>query len=219
MSLFHHSPPPEPERHLPFFKLWDAFVPGECPVCHLVATHRAQMIATLFEENVNDVGTRMHLHRSLGFSPGVAEQIGGSQDALGISIIYRSLCQDVVERLAQAHPHLKPEEPCLVLEAERRDEERVCDEFALHYVATDFQERHAQSFGLCAGHLAQVLHRMAEGEAKERLREVEREKFAALAQQLDLYLDKSRYDNRQEMGAEKTAWDAAQRKLRRPEPR
>jgi hypothetical protein len=209
--------PIEPERHFTFFKVWDAFDQNECPICYLRRKARDLYLSNLWYENVNDVGLRNQLHRSLGFSPEAANTSVAMGEDLGISIIYRSLSEDVASRL-HSGAKLAAEEPCPASAHASTMEDIYVQTLAAHYLAQDVQKRHEDSPGLCLNHIAAVLDALPTAELRKRFSGIEETKFRQLSQELDTFINKSDYRNTEPLGSEKDAWMRAPRKLYRQEP-
>jgi len=97
----------------------EAFRQSGCPICHLQRKVVERYIFHLLWENVNDVTTRVHLARSLGFCPEHTWQLYHTEisrfgSGLGISIIYEDLARSVVSGLRDFEMHLSdylPERP------------------------------------------------------------------------------------------------------------
>ena len=209
---------PPPERSTPFFELWDALAEPDCPICVLARRRARQFMENFFYEHVNDAALRSRLRESLGFSPEALQMAAEIHDALGTSILYAALSADVTRRLrGEVADSLSPAGACPLAETVRSTEANYVDTFARHYRAADLQARHAESFGLCLGHLAQVLAALSDKSLRERLRCAEAVKYARLGEELDLFEAKNDYRNHEPFGAEVDAWQRAARKFRRPE--
>jgi hypothetical protein len=209
-------PPVEPERHFTFFKLWDAFEQEECPICYLSRKARDLFLSNLWYENVNDVGLRNHLHRSLGFCPDAGHRSISMGDDLGASIIYRSLCDDVADRLAK-HDAIVPTQHCPVADHVATMNRNYVQAFAAHYVAKDVQERHEKSFGLCVQHIQETLAVLSDPDLRKTFSGIEEVKFRGLAKELNTLIGKSDYQNKQPLGPERDAWIRAILKFNRNE--
>ena len=85
-------------------ELETAFHQSGCPVCRLKQEAAYRYIRNLLWENVNDITTRIHLARSLGFCPQHTwymyhAEMNGFCDWLGFAIIHKDLTQLVATRL------------------------------------------------------------------------------------------------------------------------
>jgi hypothetical protein len=209
--------PIEPERHFSFFKVWDAFEEKGCPICFLRRKARNLYLSNLWYENVNDVGLRSTLHRSLGFSSEAVDVSVAMGVELGISIIYRSLSEDVASRL-HSGAKLFAEEPCPVVVHTSMMEDIYVRTLAAHYVAQDVQQRHEESVGLCLKHVGAVLEALPDSDLKRHFSGIEETKFRQLSHELDLFISKTDYRRTEPLGSEKDAWMRAPRKFYRQEP-
>jgi len=209
-------PSVEPERHFTFFKLWDAFEQKECPICYLCRKARNLFLSNLWYEHVNDVGLRNQLHRSIGFCPDATDASLAMGDDLGMSIIYRSLSDDIAARL-RAHNPLVQTGPCPIAEHVATMNHNYVQAMAAHYVAKDLQDRHENSFGLCLQHIREVLAALPTSQLRNTFSEIEEGKFRRLQQELDLFIAKNDYQNKEALGPERDAWIRAATKLHRQE--
>jgi Family of unknown function (DUF6062) len=207
----------EPERHFAFFKLWDAFGQEECPICYLLRKARGLFLASLWYENVNDVGLRDRLHRSLGFCPEATETSLAMGDDLGMSIVYRALSDDIADRLHRRQC-LTPTTSCPAAEHVSTMNRTYVETLATHYVADDLQQLHEKSFGLCLQHIGETLAAMPNEELREKLSRIEEAKFRKLREELESFIAKSDYQKKEPLGAERDAWIRAARKFHRQEP-
>lgn len=207
----------EPLRHFSFFKLWDAFEQEECPICYLCRKSRNSYLSNFWYESVNDVGLRNHLHRSVGFCPDATNASLAMGDDLGMSIVYRSLSEDIAERL-HAHESLIPEQPCPVAEHVATMNHNYVRELAGHYVAQDLQDLHEKSFGLCLQHIHEVLDALPTAQLRKKFSKIEEDKFRHLDQELATFIRKTDYQNKEPLGPERDAWIRVARKFHRQEP-
>jgi hypothetical protein len=102
---------------LTWIELREAFRQPGCPICHLKRRVADRYIFRLLWENVNDVTTRVHLLRSLGFCPEHTWQLYHTEisqfgSGLGVSIIYENLVHRVMGGLRHFEAHLRaPQQP------------------------------------------------------------------------------------------------------------
>jgi hypothetical protein len=85
--------------------LKNAFRAPGCPICRLRRETEDRFFYYLVYENVNDVGTRLHLRRSLGLCPEHAWRLQATEEALwgdglGNGIIYEDLIRKVLTILS-----------------------------------------------------------------------------------------------------------------------
>jgi hypothetical protein len=208
----------EPERHFTFFKLWDAFEQKECPICYLCRKARNLFLSSLWYEHVNDVGLRNQLHRSVGFCPDATNASVAMGDDLGMSIIYRSLSEDIAGRL-HTHESVMPMERCPVAEHVAAMNRNYVQALVAHYVAQDLQDQHEKSFGLCLQHIHEVLAALPTSELRKTFSKIEEAKFRHLRQELDMFISKTDYQSKVPLGPERDAWMRAAQKFHRQEPK
>ena len=213
----HGQQPIEPERHFTFFKIWDAFEQSDCPLCYLGRKARSLYLSSLWYENVNDVGLRNRLHRSVGFSPEATSASLAMGDDLGMSIVYRALSGDIADRLHVQQP-IQSSEACPVAEHVAAMNRNYARALAAHYIAPDVQELHQKSFGLCLQHIQEVLEALPTADLRQAFNQVEAANFRKLQQELDTFIHKSDYRNREPLGSERDAWIRAAKKFNRQEP-
>lgn len=206
------------ERHTTFYELWEALGVGDdCPICLLHRKRAHKFLNDFLYEKVNDAGMRSWLRDSLGFGAEACNLTAEVHDALGLSITYAALADEIQHRLAEPQPELTPTRMCPLAESMRETEARYLAEFARHYGEADPQGRHEAGFGFCLGHLREALSLLADRALRRRLALAEAQKYAALRDELRQFEAKNDYRNREPLGAEADAWQRALRKCRRPE--
>jgi hypothetical protein len=215
--MFSNKRPAELPRHTTFYEIWDALGEIACPICFLRQKGIRKYMDDTFYENVNDPGLRARLHESLGFCDEALELALEAKQPLGMSIIYAALAKDVAKRIDN-NENLAPARACPMAERAADIEERYLSEFALRYQATDLQERHAASFGFCIAHLGRVVTLFPKRELRWQFLTTEAQKFRAFAAELNLFVKKNDYRNKEPFGAEANAWMRAAKKFHRLEP-
>jgi hypothetical protein len=126
------------------------------------------------------------------------------KDALGIAIIYESLCRDVANRIENG------ETPCVgkcpVCRAVAETEERYLSEFGARIGESDFQETFRSSDGFCLVHYGMVILALRDKNAHAIVQSHHASILRSLAEQLKLFIEKHDYKKSAEFGAEADAW-------------
>lgn len=89
-----HQPgarPPDPDKHLPFFKLIDACREGGCPVCTTLRNDEAKYFDSLLYEKVNNRHFRAKFNLGGGFCGYHAKYLEELHDALAVVLLYRQI--------------------------------------------------------------------------------------------------------------------------------
>ena len=211
-----------------YFDLVEACRRPGCPVCRLAQDAAQHYLESFFYENVNDVGMRGHLRRSLGFCREHAWQAidSGVGDSLSEAILYHDILGNVLKKLPETPPTsaaktgilarlgisadslteavkgvvqaLTPKEPCPACVQRKDMTGIVLTELAASVGQAELLKALAASAGLCLPHLRQALKK-APGEAASRaLLSIHRPKLEALDRELAEIIRKSDYRFREE---------------------
>lgn len=198
------------------YELWDAMREDGCPICLLIARFDERYLRDVFYD-FNSDNLRPDLHASLGFCPRFLRVAAMRPDSVAFSRLYGSLSEDVARRLREREVwRLAPRQSCPL---ERRDAQLAADytyEFAAHYGDSEFQELHEDGFGLCLGHLDEVLHKLKNPALRDRFLACEERKFSRLTDDLHRFVGGQNYHAGD--SADPNAWFRAFRKFSRSEP-
>jgi hypothetical protein len=200
------------ERHTTFFNLFDALVEKECALCHLVAKAGHDALDALLYENVNDPGTREAMSASHGFCAAHAELATSMSDALGVAMLYETLCREAANRVTQELP-MAATQPCPICRVAAGAEERYIAEFCLRVDESDFRERFLASDGFCVPHFQRVITMIPDMATGGIVRAHEAKMLLALADQLHVFVEKHSYKNESGFAAEGVSWLRALERL------
>lgn len=221
------------------YKLLDACREQGCPICRLEQQGVERYLDTRFYEDVNAPEWRDRLRASLGFCRehawlAVDRRLG---DALGFTIIYRDVVNNVLNRLNNRLPartsrrwtsllRRVPEEAQKLIEkmlyaftprkhcpvCEYRDEltHTILSVFVEELETPPMNDALQASDGLCLPHLRLALEHAKDPSVCEKLLTVHREKLESLRAELAEFIRKSDYQFMEEgFGSEGDAWRRA----------
>ena len=215
-----------------YFDLCSALAQPGCGICRLVERWERRYVANLFEESVNDVGTRQALQAAWGFCAAHAAMAEAVHDVLGLAIIYGGLAQELQQTVAalavapnergalrrpggERRARLAPRGECPVCAHRRLAEDVYVGTLLSCWPEPDLQAAFAAGEGLCLPHLRFATgHPEVTGEALSGLLAAEAEKLGALRQeleQLQRHFD-FRFQN-EPLGAAGTSWHRALHKF------
>jgi len=197
--------PPIPERHTAFFNLFDALAENGCALCRLAAKAAHDSLDSLLYENVNDPGTRQALSASHGFCVAHAELATHMSDALGVAMLYETLCREAANRVARELP-MGATQPCPICCAAADVNERYLAEFCLRIGESDFHERFLASDGFCLPHFQRVITMVHDKATGGIVRAHEAKTLLALADQLHVFVKKHDYKRESDFAAEGASW-------------
>jgi hypothetical protein len=222
LAAYHLFPPafvrshrPTVNRHILYHELREAFAPGYCPLCYLVAVGTERHLRFLFHESVNDPGIREELRASLGYCARHTSDAARFGNALGVSILYHDLTTQAIRRLrAQASRRQAPSRaPCPLCRDEQQDAVRYAGALADALREGEMKTLYGRSYGLCVPHLEVVLSQ-ASHEVAAFLCAQEDARLSLLAQELGEFIRKSDYRFAGEpAGQERDAWRRALEKI------
>jgi hypothetical protein len=193
------------ERHTTFFNLFDMLAEKDCALCRLVAKAAHDSLDSLLYENVNDPGTRDAMSASRGFCAAHAELATHMSDALGVAMLYETLCREAADHVTRELP-MAATQPCPICRAATDAEERYIAEFCLRIGEPDFRERFLASDGFCLPHFQRVITRIRAKATRGIVRAHEAGTLLALADQLHVFVEKHDYKKSATFGAEAIAW-------------
>ncbi len=207
MNFFHKNSKPA-ERHTHFYELWDAMGEGDCPICYLGRKEGMRYLDNVLHESVTNGGMQSRVAHSHGFGPRALEVLQKTNDNLGLGILYRRVCLDLLEDLKR---HKLPPLPdnCPYEEHRNAAEKEHVQEFATHVSERDFLERYATSFGLCLRHLREVVGKIRDGATRAQLLEIDGKRVETIRKELDEMISKYNYRNVKPVGKEATVWRRA----------
>lgn len=211
--------------------------PG-CAICNLLLRDADRFLDFMLYERVNEAETQQGARRRFGFCNTHAWQLLQYRgNALGIAILFRSAMEEALHVIAQAEPHAPPRdlahwlgfdrtaagratsrrldaaEPCMVCQAQAEAEARYLHALATFVHDARFHDALSASDGLCLPHFRMAL-RHAEDAAAERLIQIQVNKWRALQNDLQTFIDKNDYRRMNEpAGAERDSLIRAIRSL------
>ena len=217
-------------------KLLDACREEGCPVCRLEQQSVERYLENQFYENVNSPKWRAKLRGSLGFCyehawQAVDQRLG---DALGFSIIYRDLLNDVIKRLEESNKPTPSSRRWTSLLRQDRERVRTVMEKALGAIAPtricpvcehrqetnvllisgmlealeeqEVSDALRASDGLCIPHLQRCLQTVKNVATCEKLLDIHRGKLKSLKAELEEFIRKNDYQVEEAIGREGDAW-------------
>jgi hypothetical protein len=221
-----------------YYNLIDACQQEGCPVCRVVLGWVDRYINAIFYENVNDIPTRAHLRKSLGFCSKHAWRLldGEGGNALGIAIIYQDVLVNVLralpesdsseltglrkmlgstarqstEKIKRVLKALLPQKECpACLQQEQAN--RLTGLILLEYLQDEkMLAALTSSQGLCLPHLHHSLQLVRDNESALILLKVNREKLSSLHGELGEFIRKNDYRFKEEsFGQEAKSWRKA----------
>jgi len=157
--------------------LIEAFRKNGCCICYLIRKRVHKYMGDFLYEQVNDVGIREQLRKSLGFCNIHAWQLQKLGDGFGESIIYQDLFETIINKLNniyESNNMLKTfikelsknknldnfrdkNDICLICKQEKEWEEMYALSFIEYFHEPIFKKSFQNSFGLCIPHLLEVL--------------------------------------------------------------
>ncbi len=215
---------------LNFYDLVDSFHADGCVVCRLVERDVERYLDSHLYEFINTPETHAALRASRGLCATHSEQatqFGAS--VLGIAILHSAVLDQLLKE-ATASPaarsrlarllgsgtklaeRLEPGGACIACEALKRAESQHVTTIAMHIDEAAMQQAYRESSGLCLPHFRATLRAAPNGEAIERLLEIQTVIWEALKRELDLFADQ--YDTnygKATMGEEGDSWRRALR--------
>jgi hypothetical protein len=203
----------EPERHTPFFELWDALGGPECAICQLGAKAGARSLDALLYEYVNDPETQSRLVASGGFGPRPLDLLTNIHDTLGLSILYHRICDENLAALESGGGPVVAQAPCPYELARANAERRFIHEFIAHLGAADFFEKYRQSPGLCWKHLRNVLDDVKDRSRRRSILAVEADCLRAIRSDLALLIQRTDHRSQDRIQGEAWAWKRAANKI------
>lgn len=90
---------PQPDRHMPFFRVLDAARQPGCLLCRLISTRTRRHIESVLYESVNDTGFRDRWRAARGFCHRHSWILAEFNDALGTAILYEDVVNHYGKRL------------------------------------------------------------------------------------------------------------------------
>jgi hypothetical protein len=197
--------PQSRERHTAFFNLFDALAEKDCALCRLVAKVEHDSLDSLLYENVNDPGTREAMSASRGFCAAHADLATHMSDALGVAMLYETLCREAANHVTRELP-LGATQPCPICRTAADAEERYIAEFCLRIAESDFRERFLVSDGFCLPHFRRATAIIRDKATDRIVRTHEAKTLLALADQLRVFVEKHDYKRAAEFAAEAVSW-------------
>jgi len=162
------------ERHSLFFELKDACETNYCPVCFLLNRKERQHIESVFYEHVNDPVIRKKLRKSQGLCQNHVRLFLKYGDALGLTILAQDLVVNLIENQSLK---MKPSACPFCLSNEMR-EERLAQAVVEYLDLNEFWQALEKSVGLCLRHFRLIERLSQKKEAKLKLLNFQKKKFA-----------------------------------------
>ncbi len=221
------------EKFVAYFRFIDTCAEAGCPICRCAIEAGRRFLDALIYEQVNDPENRRYLRASWGFCNWHTWMLREVADsAFGASIIYEDLLSCLVHRLDKLRDRTAgtpaklrtwlarvmgvSRRPAVVELFRRRRPCRVCVEVAgaeeryldtlLGFVGDlQFQRAYERSEGLCAPHTLLAIERGAGGAAIDELLRLTLPKWTAVRQDLQRFVNKHDYRNREPFTDEEAA--------------
>ncbi|MEM1649322.1 MAG: DUF6062 family protein [Sulfolobales archaeon] len=169
-----------------------------CPICYLVSTGEAKYAENLLYENVLDPDVRVRFLESLGLCTNHAwlllETAERIHDRLGVSILYL----DALKKLRDSLEEIidsggDPSYKCFMCKYSKDAEDRYTTLYRECLNPEDYRRSKAI---FCLKHLRSIIRYWEESKKKQIL-EVHREKLKEVEENLDRYISKHSYENKE----------------------
>ncbi|MCX7919227.1 MAG: DUF6062 family protein [bacterium] len=218
------------EHHFTYFKLLDALKTEFCPICFILNKSSWDYFDAFLYEGVNDPQLRERIRKAKGYCQSHAWQLSQCGDALGATIIYHDLIQQLAKEinlLAQRKAWKKNNFPANVIKGYRKikgngmnsNECPVCKHLVdveqsylnlliKHLTEPEFTAAYRNSNGLCYPHFTLALTLEPDKHAFDILGEKEISILTTLQTELAEFIRKHdyRYTKEQFTEGERTAW-------------
>ena len=194
------------EKHINFFELQKACEKPGCPLCRIVSDRANRYIDNTLFEHVSDRGFRA-LHRAAGgFCSFHSRHLVSFRDGLAVAILGRDILEDRIACFEKKSPW-RPKGRCPVcIEREKIEDEYL--DFLSRSDGNSGEEQELRIFftssdGLCAPHYAGLLFtpKGARRTLPPWIKNFQEQKFKALKQRLDIFIELSAYGRQQEFAA------------------
>ena len=194
------------EKHINFFELQKACEKPGCPLCRIVSDRANRYIDNTLFEHVSDRGFRA-LHRAAGgFCSYHSSHLVSFRDGLAVAILGRDILEDRIACFERKSPW-RPKGRCPVcIEREKIEDEYL--DFLSRSGGNSGEEQELRIFftssdGLCAPHYAGLLFtpKGARRTLPPWIKNFQEQKFKALKQRLDIFIELSAYGRQQEFAA------------------
>jgi hypothetical protein len=181
------------EKHTSFFRLVDACVKLECPICHVVHRRVQQYFDGLLYEKVNDPEIRRRFRAAGGFCNPHSVQFVGYHDGLAGSILYRDLLSTWLKKRSKLPTHsldgILP--GCPVCREKSKIEDIYLALLAEFLEDDQMKQGLLSSDGLCLPHLAMLAERLQKSRkaVPDWLMDFQRGMAERIVADLDTYVD------------------------------
>ena len=145
--------PPDPDKHLPFFKLIDACREGGCPVCTTLRGDEAKYFDSLLYEKVNNRHFRAKFNLGGGFCGYHAKYLEELHDALAVVLLYRQILRYELD----GEP-VQTGKSCPACDYLQEKERQVKSVLWKYIDDPEFVDAFQQTGGLCLPHYRQFKH-------------------------------------------------------------
>lgn len=206
-------------RDMVWYKLYEALLDNECPICRLLNQAANDFIGAFLYENVNDPGLRQRLRNSKGLCSAHAWLLHSYGEPLAHAIIYGDLLQDAIADFGTSSGpgrsrHAESGERCLLCGLE----DQYCRSYLLLLDETigenrDFQKKFAESGILCVPHMKQYAALSRNSQSLDIVRRIVTAKYAYLQKCLSEIRRKNdyRFSGEPWTDDERAAWSKAVR--------
>lgn len=222
------------ETSFGYFDLLEAFGQQGCAVCNLTLRDVHQHLDSLLYEYVTEPDTNDAFRRGRGLCGEHSWQLRQFKSTVvGVSILYEAVLDEVLQIVERATvtpqsrvarllgtqneqsasrlaDQLEPETPCIACEVLQASEARYCQILRQQLGDSHLQQAYSDSEGLCLPHFRQLLREANGSEYVEWLVAIQREIWAKLKDEVNLFITKNDFNHAHEpIGAEGTSWQRA----------
>ena len=149
-----------PEKHIPYYKVQDAFSQKECPVCFLVRDSIEKYYQGVFNGKAIDPDFNDKLRLNKGFCNLHSHKLQEYNDGVGVAIMYKLLFSDAIKDIKSIKSNNKKKiEKCLICEYLYENEKRYLSIVSEHISDSEFKENFLKSDGLCVFHYKEFLRK------------------------------------------------------------
>ncbi|MDR1106756.1 MAG: DUF6062 family protein [Treponema sp.] len=187
------------DRHINYFELQKASALPGCPLCRIISDRAERYIDNLLFEHVSDRGFRKAHRDAGGFCAFHSRKLLSFRDGLAVAILGRDILEDRIAHFKKRKPW-RPAGQCPIC----AEKDRIEHEY-LGFLAgcggaeadeQDLINAFTSSEGLCAPHYGALLSSFKK--IPPWLAEFEEQKFAALKERTDRFIELSAYGRQDE---------------------
>jgi hypothetical protein len=180
------------DKHINFLELEKVCAKPGCPLCHIVADRVERYIDTVLSEQASDPEFRALYRDAGGFCSEHSKNLESFRDGLAIAMLGRDILEDRIEHFRRRKAW-KPNGECPVcIERGRIEKEYLgflCDTRNYSEETEALKKVFLASSGLCAPHYAKLQQEPTQ--IPLWLREFHQQKFAALLERVNRFIDLS----------------------------